>query len=297
MMKEYYYRIAGFTIMLYAPEAFDMNRLLPSFRPFRCGGECCEGLLYRFVIGPPMLPSKGECELVEESFNDLGYVRLLRLTEGYRVEVRSTVGGMVYYVHTDSRFTFATAALALDDPRAGEVLCSMLRIVFSQAVLYRGGISLHAAAVTLGGKAYLFMGKSGTGKSTHAALWLRCFPGSGLLNDDNPAVCIKDGRVVVYGTPWSGKTPCYKNECFLLGGIVRLVQAGVNRFIPQEGVDAFITVLPGCSVIHTDACLHGELCNTLVTLIEGIPVGVLECLPEEEAALLCAGALRGNSIY
>ena len=117
MMKEYYYRIAGFTIMLYAPEAFDMNRLLPSFRPFRCGGECCEGLLYRFVIGPPMFPSKGECELVEESFNDLGYVRLLRLTEGYRVEVRSTVGGMVYYVHTDPRFTFATAALALDDPR------------------------------------------------------------------------------------------------------------------------------------------------------------------------------------
>lgn len=296
MIKEYYYRIAGFTIMLCVPKALDIDRLLPSFRPFRCSEDCCDGLLYHFVIGVPMLPSKEEYDLVEESFSDFGYVRLLKMVGGYRVEIRFTADGALHYVHTDPYFTFATAVLDLDDPRVGEVLCSMLRIVFSQAVLYHGGISLHAAAVTLGGKAYLFMGKSGTGKSTHAALWLRCFPESGLLNDDNPTVRIEDGRVAVYGTPWSGKTPCYKNACFTLGGIVRLVQAGVNRFIPHEGVDAFITVLPGCAVIHEDNGLHEELCTTLVTLTGAVPVGVLECRPDEEAALLCAGALQGKCI-
>lgn len=294
MMKKDYYRIAGFAIMLYAPEAFDMDRLLPSFRPFRCSENCYDGLLFHFVIGASMLPPKEECTLVEESFSDLGYVRLLKMAEGYRIEIRSTVSRMVHYVHTDPYFTLATATLNQDDPRAGEVLCSMLRIVFSQAVLYRGGISLHAAAVVLGRKAYLFMGKSGTGKSTHAALWLRCFPESKLLNDDNPTVRIEDGRIAVYGTPWSGKTPCYKNEYFALGGIVRLVQAGANRFIPQEGVDAFITVLPGCAVIHEDTGLHEELCTTLVALTDSVLTGVLECLPDEKAALLCAGALQAD---
>lgn len=136
------------------------------------------------------------------------------------------------------------------------------------------------------------MGKSGTGKSTHAAQWLRCFPESRLLNDDNPTVRIEEGRVTVYGTPWSGKTPCYKNESFTLGGIVRLVQAGTNRFIPQEGVDAFITILPGCMVIHENNVLHEELCSTLAEVAGSVPVGVLECRPDEEAARLCAGVLR-----
>lgn len=291
MMKEYTYRIAGFTVTLSAPKVLEVDCLLPSFRPFRCVGCSSEAHLFRFLVEAPECRQQDEGTLVEESVNDFGHVRLLKTVGGYRIEVRATANGVVHCVHTDDRFTLATALLHRSDPRAGEVLCSMLRIVFSQAVLCRGGISLHASAVALNGKAYLFMGKSGTGKSTHAALWLRCFPGSSLLNDDNPVVCIVDGQAVAYGTPWSGKTPCYKNESFALGGIVRLVQAGANRFIPQEGVDAFITVLPGCSVIHKDTKLHEQLCNTLVRLTAQVPVGVLECLPDEEAARLCAARL------
>lgn len=291
MIKEYYYRIAGFNILLDVPETLDIDRLLPSFRPFRCGGNCHDGVLFRFMVGEFMLTPEGKCSLVEESFSDLGDVRLLRMAEGYRIEIRFTASGVVHYVHTDSSFTHATASLNPNDSHAGEVLCSMLRIVFSQAVLCRSGISLHAAAVAFGGKAYLFMGKSGTGKSTHAALWLRSFPESRLLNDDNPTVRIEEGRVMVYGTPWSGKTPCYQNESFTLGGIVRLVQAGTNRFISQKGIDAFITILPGCMVIHENNVLHEKLCSTLVEVAGSVPVGVLECRPDEEAARLCAGIL------
>ena len=138
-----------------------------------------------------------------------------------------------------------------NERHAGEILSLLLRLVYSQAILYRNGIALHASVVALDGKGYLFMGNSGTGKSTHASLWIGLFPGCELLNDDNPVVRIEEEGVMVYGTPWSGKTACYRNQRFPVRGIVRLVQAPHNRFIRQEEVDAFITVLPGCCLLDT----------------------------------------------
>lgn len=141
------------------------------------------------------------------------------------------------------------------------------------------------------------MGKSGTGKSTHAVQWLKCFPKSELLNDDNPTIRMESGRSIAYGTPWSGKTPCYKNRCFPVGGIVRLRQADANRFVLQKDVDAFITLLPGCSAIR----LHSYLCNglydTLAETVSAVPVGELDCLPDEGAALLCEESLTKEYEY
>lgn len=86
------------------------------------------------------------------------------------------------------------------------------------------------------------MGKSGTGKSTHSLLWMKYIQGTELLNDDNPTLRIVDGKVYAYGTPWSGKTPCYKSLSYPVGGMVRLKQAPVNRFVRQQEVEAFIAL-------------------------------------------------------
>ena len=80
----------------------------------------------------------------------------------------------------------------------------------------------HSSTVVKEGKAYLFLGKSGTGKSTHSGLWLKHIAGTRLLNDDNPVVYVTpEGTPMVSGSPWSGKTPCYKNEEYPVGGIVQ----------------------------------------------------------------------------
>ena len=131
------------------------------------------------------------------------------------------------------------------------------------------------------------MGKSGTGKSTHSALWLKHIPGCTLLNDDNPAVRLVGDGAVAYGTPWSGKTPCYRNLSYPIGGMVRLSQAPANRFVRRREVDAFVVLYPGCSVITDDERLNGALCDTLARLTERVTVGTLECLPDEAAATLC----------
>ena len=90
-------------------------------------------------------------------------------------------------------------------------------------------------------KGFLFLGKSGTGKSTHCKLWLNNFEDADLLNDDNPALRIlPDGKVYVYGTPWSGKTPCYRPLRRLAGGFLRLEQAPKNEISRLHPVHALL---------------------------------------------------------
>lgn len=292
MMNDCYYRVAGFLFRVSLPLFADAEKLLPSFAPFRCAGAVSEVPAFSFTALPVPASLCGDAVCVlSESLNDMGHVRLYADNGRYYVEVNYTVGGAVHSMRTDAGFSEVCASVCWDDPQAGDVLTSMLRIVFSQAILFRNAISVHASAVYLDGQAFLFMGKSGTGKSTHASLWMKYFPGCGLLNDDNPVIRIVDGRVMAYGTPWSGKTRCYRNLSFQVKGIVRLKQAPANRFMSREDVDAFITLMPGCSVIRQDERLLNCLYDTLAMSVEKVKVGLLECLPDEEAARLCRDEL------
>jgi hypothetical protein len=140
----------------------------------------------------------------------------------------------------------------------------------------------------------MFLGQSGTGKSTHARLWLRYNEGSALLNDDNPVVRFfapetPEGvaRAVVYGSPWSGKTPCYKNESLPLGGIVLLSQAPFNKIQRLRGVKAYAALVPSISGKRWERLIADGLHYTENALASNVPVWYLECLPDEGAARLC----------
>lgn len=289
MSQTYIYNIAGFDVFLSG--AVDADKLLPSFSDFRSQGGTRGERLFAVEVVSQMLAAREEAEEWDVSDSDMGHVRLMKAGSGYRIELFYE-DGRVHQMQADAAFTSLQVYLCMQDRYVGQALSSLLRIAFSQAILFHGGISIHASAVVRAGYAYLFMGKSGTGKSTHAALWLRCFPDAELLNDDNPVIRKLGETVCVYGSPWSGKTPCYKNKGYKLGGAVRLVQAEVNRFFPQENDYAFIAFLPGCSVIRKDEALYDMLCSTLAQLVDRVQVGVLHCLPDAEAAVLCAAALR-----
>ena len=91
---------------------------------------------------------------------------------------------------------------------------------FCRKLLDHDGFVLHAPAVAYTGKAYLFSASSGTGKSTHAAIWEKVFGKDAIIiNDDKPALRIKNDTIYVYGTPWSGKTDKNSNISVPLGGI------------------------------------------------------------------------------
>ncbi len=145
----------------------------------------------------------------------------------------------------------------------------------------------HSSVVSYRGKAYMFLGHSGTGKSTHSSLWLKYIEGTELVNDDNPVVRIIDGVARVYGSPWSGKTPCYRNVVYPVGAIVKLDQAPYNEIKRLKGVRAYAAVVPSISGKRWDKQLAEGLHETENLLAQIVPVWHLDCLPDEAAARLC----------
>ena len=147
----------------------------------------------------------------------------------------------------------------------------------------------HSSVVSYQGKAYMFLGTSGTGKSTHSSLWLKYIEGTELVNDDNPVVRIIDGVARVYGSPWSGKTPCYRNVCFPVGAIVQLSQAPHNAIRRLKGVTAYAALVPSITGKRWDKRQADGLHETENLLTQSAAVYHLECLPDEEAARVCYG--------
>jgi hypothetical protein len=280
----YHFSVAGFTFAVELPHEYDIESLLPSFAPFRCPPTSDEQL---FVLTLDDTPFADDGELWDETTNDLGLTRLYKTAEGYRVALQYTPQGPVHTMIADERFTTARVNLSSHDKYAGQVLSSLLRLAFAQAIVWHRAISIHASAVVCDGKGYLFMGKSGTGKSTHTRLWLEHIPGSSLLNDDNPIVRVVGDEVVAYGSPWSGKTHCYKSESAPVAGFIRLRQAPYNRYMPCEDIAAFKALLPGSSVLRQDKTLHSILCGTLIEIAGMTKVGEMECLPDKAAAETC----------
>lgn len=281
------YKVADYLFDVVLPQGMDERELLPSFRGFVYCGESDGSLLFRFDATATAVERGEEAVLLDESVNDMGCVKVWSTGGGYCIEAHHELAPLTHTLIADREFSYVKAAMQWEDPYVGQMLCSMLRIVFSQAILHREGIGIHASAVAYKGKGYLFLGKSGTGKSTHAALWLQHIAGTEQINDDNPILRVKEGRAYVYGSPWSGKTPCYKDVGYPIGGVVRLEQAPVNEFQRLDGVQAFIALMPGCAVIKQDKRLYAALCDRLAWLAEQVTIGRMKCRPDREAAMVC----------
>ena len=144
----------------------------------------------------------------------------------------------------------------------------------------------HSSVVSYQGRAYMFLGHSGTGKSTHSSLWLKHIEGTELVNDDNPVVRIEGNEVRVYGSPWSGKTPCYRNVSYPVGAIVKLSQAPYNKIERLKGIKAYAAVMPSISGKRWDKHLAEGLHETENLLAQLTPIWHLDCLPDEAAARL-----------
>ena len=178
------YKVADFAFSVALAGDRDPDRYLKSFAPFKAEGCPKEEELFEFAEDGS-LPEESDMTFLEEDRNDMGHTRLYRVPTGYRVELRYQEAGLPHIVEADAAFGHVRALLRWDDRYVATALTSMLRIVFAQAVLVHDAVSLHASVVTNGGRAFLFMGKSGTGKSTHSKMWLENVAGTELLNDDN----------------------------------------------------------------------------------------------------------------
>ena len=90
-------------------------------------------------------------------------------------------------------------------------------------------ILFHGSVIAVDGAAYMFTAASGTGKSTHAALWRKLFGERAVMvNDDKPLLHIGD-VVTAYGTPYDGKHKLSNKIAVPLKAICILTRSGDNH--------------------------------------------------------------------
>ncbi|MBP3942163.1 hypothetical protein J5U18_01050 [Sphingobacteriaceae bacterium WQ 2009] len=285
-----YYNIAGLILELEYPKDIKIDTILPNFKDFSTLNvenkkTTCSICLYDKE--PATVQDLGKI-LSNVSIvwgdqfrfyeNDLHYITTIDSGDNlipWKMVSKKDFSESKVYINTKELYT-------------SSVLSWLIMVAFAQTSLLHKTILIHASTVEYNKEGYAFLGKSGTGKSTHSRLWLETFVGSRLLNDDNPAVRIHaDNSIYIYGTPWSGKTPCYINRGVPLRALVRLQQAPENKFHWKTGMEAFIQILPSCSSIRWNKKLFNSMSNTTEELVKNLKIGYLQCLPNQDAAILC----------
>lgn len=292
--EDFSFRIAGLFLKIVLPKSCILKKLLPSFEPFLQEKGTEEE--YACVIE---VRSGNQATILETGklLSDVSVVwgdrfRFYECGQEYLTTVEGDHSEMHWSMNSNQEFSYSVISMPEDKAADVSVLSWLIMVAFGQASLLHQTLLIHASAVVWQGKGFAFLGKSGTGKSTHSKLWLNHMEGAELLNDDNPAIRLEaNGEVYIYGTPWSGKTPCYKNKKAPLTALVRLEQAKRNVFSLKIGVEALVDVLPSCTAIRWNKQLFNEMANTVGILVENVQVAKLDCLPNKEAALLCNAEL------
>lgn len=281
-----HFRVADISFSVTAAADDGPQRLLPSFAPFYLP-EPGEDLALEAEVAEGAVSAEAEGKELGQ-FDCGGAMQgVYRLEDGYKFVISSPEGQLSAAMVATGDFSACTITLYGDRPTRAFGLNNALMVAFTFAAAYHNVVLMHASVVTYGGRGYLFQAPSGTGKSTHTGLWLKYIPGSELLNDDNPAVGVtSDGQPVVYGTPWSGKTPCYKNESAPVGAFVRLEQAKENEIKRLAKLQAFASVLSSCSSMIWDKPSYTAITRTVERLVMSAPAFHLKCLPDADAARL-----------
>lgn len=156
----------------------------------------------------------------------------------------------------------------------------------TQKMLDYGILLLHAAAIAVDGRCYLFLADSGVGKTTHIKNWLKMIPGTIVVNGDKPLIDMN--TLDVYGTPWAGKEKYNTNTHVPLAGLVLLERGACNEITPVSFHEALPGLLVQCHI--PDGAEASVL--PLLGRLKGVPSFRLKCNMEPESALVAYEALR-----
>lgn len=287
--KEHYFKIAELNVKLrFAESPYNNMSLLPSLEPFSV--EHLEGkLFFQLYIDDNLRPIPKDKRKRIRTFDTGNGDTIVDKLEngGYQYIIKNINGADCCLLQANKDFSDCKCALNGNYNMRNFGLNNALMLIFAFAGSKIETLLIHASLVRQNGYGYAFIAKSGTGKSTQVSMWLRYLQGCDLMNDDNPIIRIIDGTPYIYGSPWSGKTPCYRNVKARLGAITRIDRAQTNSIDKLAPIDAFASLLPSCSSMKWDSEIFNNLCDTITRLVETIGIYTLHCLPNKEAAEVC----------
>ena len=280
------YQIAGHLFEVSGEKLCEAVARIEGFRPFEVAeGEPVFGFQEGKVTDVPEMAKVEytlEYEGVKGTFG--------RTAEGFRLNLQPEAEGAF-----DIWFREGETVVYLGGNWSMLLYRFALWVAYGLMTLRRDTLAIHSSCIVYQDKAVLFLGESGTGKSTHTRLWREHIEGAVLLNDDSPMIRVEEGKVWAYGSAWSGKTPCYKQERYELVACVRLSQAPYNRIQKLSVLQAYGAIHPSCAPeLAYDDALYDEVSRIIGQILSVVPCFHLACLPDREAALLSCQTIFGE---
>ena len=153
----------------------------------------------------------------------------------------------------------------------------------------------HGAVISYKDNGYMFIAKSGTGKTTHINLWRKYIEGVEVINGDKPIIEVNGKRVIAYGTPWAGKEMLQTNTCAELKGICVIKQANHNSIKRIGASDAINAMMSQIYMPENIASLNLTI-KLMDNIITHVPFYELSCDISREAALCSFTAMTGESL-
>jgi hypothetical protein len=154
---------------------------------------------------------------------------------------------------------------------------NFLRVLVAYRLLELGGTVLHSAGVVRDGAAFLFLGRSGAGKTTAARLSLA--RGAEVLSDDLNALVLGDstggaggaggaGGCVVLKLPFTGDLGERRalRPPLPLGGLLRLAQDSADALAPLSRAETLACLLACAPFVNVDPHRRERLEQVLLAL-------------------------------
>lgn len=269
---EKYLKIGGLITRLEGPEEmFSTN-----FDTY-CIAPCAKiHQTVRVHIGTPTIKQNGKILLRNEELivmeRQKGYILLFptapRIVEAY---LSSNGSNAEFYCLPSNADTLS------------EDLFHAIRLVWLYLAQQHNMMVIHSASLLYQGKAWLFSGPSGTGKSTHTNLWKRLFD-TPILNGDLNLLAIENGQAVIHGLPWCGTSGISVTDTYPLGGIILLKQAkeDIVEELPNDRKQISVMNRFISPCWNEDMLRHNLIFSQ--TLAERIMICQLKCTMENSAA-------------
>lgn len=270
----------------------NIDNLLPSYIAFKTTDEITP--LFSVTIDDTMMPSwRGE-RLGYFPCNSANFEVHRNGESAYQILISNEAEVPCAFMQSDEMMKNITVTTRGNNTMRSFGLNNAIMLAYTYTSSEHKTLLMHSSVVENSGKGYMFLGASGRGKSTHSDLWVKHIDGSTLINDDNPVVRISsDGTPIVYGSPWSGKRPIYKNVHYPIGGFSAIEQGATNSIRRESIPAAFGVLLSSCSTMKFDKRVHISICGTITNILEKLQVHTLTCRPDEEAARLSSTTLKG----
>ena len=298
MFKEYIFDIADWKVRIcFANEdAITSMKLLPSFETFlNIETEKERSELYSMYVDQKLkFTREDQCTFIKDCETPNGIVSVSELKEGgYQFTINRYDGKLcALMLSNDDNDLFRIKVFGETKQQRQFGLNNAMMMAYAFAGACHGTLLIHASLIRKDGIGYAFIAKSGTGKSTQTGNWLKMIPECDLMNDDNPVVRMVDGKAMIYGSPWSGKTPCYRQVKAPLGAVSLISRDTTNWVEKVSPIKAFKELISSCSAMKWDKKTFRGVCDTVSAVVASTGNYTLHCTKEPESAIVCYEGIK-----